>query len=244
MKKYALIGKSLGHSFSKAFFEEYFSVHQIDSEYTNIELSTIEEIRAVLDRKIHAGFNVTIPYKEEVIPFLDELDQTAEAVGAVNVVALNQGKWIGYNTDAFGFHQSIKPFLTNLHEKALILGTGGAAKAVSHVFQSIGIDVIYCSRNPQKENEFSYDLLNDYMINACKVIVNTTPVGTYPDIDRCIPFPFQALTPEHLIIDLIYNPEHTKFLREAKLAGATTLNGLSMLREQAMKSWEIWENCN
>ena len=240
MDQYALIGKSLGHSFSKAFFEDYFAINQVDAHYSNLELASIDEIQPILSAKSYTGFNVTIPYKESIIPYLDELDQTAKAIGAVNVVALRNGEWIGFNSDAFGFHQSIKPFLTNRHEKALILGTGGASKAVAYVFQSIGIDVIFCSRNPLKENEFSYDLLNSHMINACKVIVNTTPIGTFPDITSFIPLPFEALTSDHLVIDLIYNPEQTALLQKSKEAGAATLNGLSMLREQAMKAWEIW----
>jgi shikimate dehydrogenase len=156
-------------------------------------------------------------------------------------VAIENGKKIGYNTDAYGFHQSIKPFLTFHHERALIFGTGGSSKAVAYVFKSIGLDVIFVSRNSSDDsNQFNYSDVNETMIATCKVIVNSTPVGMYPTIDESIQIPFEALTEDHLVIDLIYNPPLTKFLSNAQESGATILNGASMLREQALKSWEIW----
>jgi shikimate dehydrogenase len=240
MRKFGLIGKQLGHSFSKAFFTEKFQDEHLSAVYDNVELSEINEIKAVIDTGSFSGMNVTIPYKEAVIPYLDELSDEAKAIGAVNVIAFQNGKTIGHNTDAFGFHQSIKPFLTNRHERALILGTGGASKAVAYVFQSIGLDVIYVSRNPQGAKQFGYSDINEHMLNACKVIVNCTPVGTFPNVDESIPFPYQQLTEEHLVIDLIYNPAQTQFLAQSAAAGATTLNGLSMLKEQANKAWQIW----
>lgn len=240
MRKFGLLGKHLDYSFSKAFFTEKFEREGIDATFSNFEIATIEEVTAILASADLAGLTVTIPYKETIIPFLDELSETARKIGAVNVVEFRDGKTIGHNTDAFGFHQSIKPFLTNLHERALILGTGGASKAVAAVFESIGVDVIWISRSPKNDLEFSYDSINEHMLRACKVIINCTPVGTFPAIDACVPFPFEFLTPDHLVIDLIYNPEQTKFLRESANAGATTLNGLSMLREQALKAWQIW----
>ncbi len=240
MRKFGLIGKHLGHSFSKAFFTDKFQQEHTDAIYENVELSEIDEIKAVLAAGSFSGLNVTIPYKEAVIPFLDELSDEATAIGAVNVIAFQDGKTIGHNTDAFGFHQSIKPFLTNRHERALILGTGGASKAVAYVFQSIGLDVIYASRVPQGAKQFAYTDINEHMVNACKVIVNCTPVGTFPNIDESVPFPFAFLTEEHLVIDLIYNPSQTLFLAQSADAGATTLNGLSMLKEQANKAWQIW----
>ena len=240
MHKYGLIGKTLGYSFSKGFFTDLFLKKGIDAVYQNHELQQIEEITAVFADTDLCGLNVTIPYKQSIIPFLDELSPEAAAIGAVNVVQFRDGKKIGHNTDAFGFHQSVKPFLTNLHERALILGTGGASKAVAHVFKSIGIDVIYVSRDPQKANEFPYEAINEHMLRACKVVVNCTPVGTFPDTEASVPFPFEFLTPDHLVIDLIYNPEKTKFLAASEAHGATILNGLSMLKEQAMKAWTIW----
>jgi len=241
MKRFGLIGKILVHSFSPAFFTKYFEQNGIDANYELFELENIEDCKALLSDKTISGLNVTVPYKIEIIPFLDELDEVAKSIGAVNVVAFREGKTIGFNTDAFGFQQSIKPFLTFKHERALILGTGGASKAVEYVFKQIGIDVLYISQNPEgKTKHFSYEEINEHMLNACKVIVNCTPVGTFPAIDECVPFPFQYLSSDHLVIDLIYNPAKTKFLEEAEKNGATILNGESMLKEQALKSWEIW----
>lgn len=243
MKKYGLIGRSLGHSFSKAYFTKFFDDQKIDAEYFNVELSEISEISKVF-ADAPAGLNVTIPYKEQVIPYLDTLSEEAKAIGAVNCIQFQDGKTIGHNTDAFGFHQSIKPFLTNKHERALILGTGGASKAVAYVLKSIGIDVLYCSRNPEGAKHFGYDEINNHMLNACKLIVHTTPVGTFPDVDRCIDLPFEFLTDQHLVVDLIYNPEKTMLLQRSELAGAQILNGETMLRQQAMQSWEIWNNAS
>lgn len=241
MLNYGLLGQTLGHSYSKAFFEEYFQKNQIVAGYSNFEIPDITEIKIVF-KQIIAGLNVTTPYKELVIPFLDELSDDAKLIGAVNVIQFKNGKKIGHNTDAFGFHQSIKPFLTNMHERAMILGTGGASKAIEFVFKSIGIDIIHISRNPSGSKQFSYNEINTHMVKACKVIVNCTPVGTFPKIDECVSFPFEFLTSDHLIVDLIYNPEKTKFLEHSELNGAAILNGESMLREQALKSWMIWNS--
>lgn len=237
--KFALLGKTLSHSFSKLFFTEHFTKIGIEASYTHIELAEISDVENLLKENF-SGFNVTIPYKESIIPYLDELSPEAKVIGAVNTIAFRNGKSIGYNTDAFGFQQSIKPFLTNLHEKALILGTGGASKAVAFILKNIGIDVLYVSRNPSKPIEFSYSDINEHMLRACKLIIKTTPVGTFPSITECPSFPFQHLTSEHLVVDLIYNPAETLFLQHAKQSGATILNGESMLKEQALKSWEIW----
>jgi shikimate dehydrogenase len=242
MKRFALLGTSLGHSFSKVFFEKYFTENQLNAEYDNVELESINLLRPILQERKYDGFNVTIPFKESIIPLLDGLDETAVKIGAVNVVALQNEKWIGYNTDAFGFQQSIKPFLMNVHERALVLGTGGASKAVSHVFQEIGIDVITISRTPKGTNQFSYGDINQFMVRACKVVVNCTPVGMYPNVNQCVTFPFNCLSPDHLVVDLIYNPEKTLFLQNATQNGAMTLNGASMLMEQALRALQIWNN--
>lgn len=239
MTTYGLIGRSLSHSFSKDFFERFFRDEQVDARYENFELAEIDLI-SELFRSDLGGLNVTIPYKESVIPFLDELSEEAQKIGAVNVIQFLDGKKIGHNTDAFGFHQSIKPFLTNQHERAIIFGTGGASKAVEYVLKKIGVDVIFVSRNPIGPNQFHYSEVNDHMLRACKLLVNTTPVGTFPNTDECIEIPFEHLTAEHLVVDLIYNPAKTTFLQRAEAAGATILNGSSMLREQALKSWKIW----
>lgn len=237
MKKYCLIGVSLQHSFSEAFFTEFFSRKNIDAAYRTLELSSVEEFTQLHD---YSGINVTTPFKESIIPFLDDLSEEARAIGAVNVVAYKNGRKIGHNTDAFGFRQSIKPFLTNRHERAIIFGTGGAAKAVNFVLSSLGVDVIFISRKSDEENHFLYSEVNENMIKGRKLLVNCTPVGTFPDSDTCIDLPYEYLTKDHLVIDLIYNPEKTKFLQNAARFGAHILNGESMLKEQALKSWEIW----
>lgn len=242
MRKFGLIGKSLSHSFSKSFFENYFSLNKIKASFDNYEFQNSEDLKAFLSRKDVLGCSVTIPYKEQIIPFLDDLTEEAKEVGAVNCIKLENNRWVGYNTDVFGFKQSIKPFLTNKHEKALVIGTGGAAKAVAYVLKEIGIEVLYISRTPKKRNEFGFEDINEYMLKACKLIVNTTPVGMFPNDHETIPFPFSFLTSEHLVVDLIYNPEETLFLKEAKANGAMILNGASMLKEQALKSWDIWNN--
>ena len=191
MPKFGLVGKTLGHSFSKQYFEDKFQKEGLNHTFENFELSNIEEIQRVFSVLDLKGFSVTIPYKEEIIPFLDSISEEAKVIGAVNCVQLlSDGQKIGYNTDAFGFHQMIKPFLTNEHERAIILGTGGASKAVAYVLKNIGLDVLWISRNPSKEKEFAYEAINEYMLRACKVIVNCTPVGTFPDIADCVPFPF------------------------------------------------------
>lgn len=238
MKRFGLIGKSLGHSFSPTFFKEYFEENQIDAQYELIELDSLDGCREKILE--FDGCNVTIPYKEEIIPFLDELSEEAEAIGAVNVIEVDNGKLVGHNSDAFGFHNSIKPFLTGAHERALILGTGGASKAVAYVLKNIGLNVFYISRNPADENQFSYEEMNEQMISSCKMIVNTTPIGMYPNDEDRIPMPYKCLTEEHLLVDLIYNPRKTRFLYEGEANGATILNGETMLKEQALKSYRIW----
>lgn len=240
MRKFGLIGKRLDYSFSKSFFTDFFQEQGVGALYENIEIPSISQIKPYLNIGEFSGFNVTIPYKVEIIPFLDELSSEAEAIGAVNTISCQNGKLVGYNTDAFGFQQSIKPFLTNQHEKALILGTGGASKAVEFVLKNIGIDVFYLSRNPKASNHFNYEDVNEHMLGAMKLIVNCTPLGTFPKVDEKPNFPTNLLSVDHFVVDLIYNPEKTRFLKEAEQNGATILNGLSMLREQALKSWEIW----
>lgn len=241
MRNYGLIGEKLGHSFSKEFFTQLFKDEKGEAGYANFELDDISKIQDVFKTEGLSGLNVTIPYKQAVLPYLDELSEEAKAIGAVNTIQFVDGKKIGHNTDAFGFAQSIKPFLAFQHERAIILGTGGASKAVAYVLENLGIDVIFISRNPKGEKQFGYDEINDNMLNACKLIVNTTPVGTFPQVDRCPTIPFDYLTEEHLVVDLIYNPEKTKFLQRAEERGAAILNGKPMLKQQALKAWEIWK---
>ncbi len=242
MKVYGLVGKTLQHSFSADFFSDYFVTENIVAKYQNFELAAIEDIQSVFDLK-PAGLNVTIPYKERVIPFLDELDPIAEKIGAVNTIVFDGDKKIGYNTDAFGFKQVIKPFLNNQHERALIFGTGGAAKAVASVLKEIGVDVIFISRDPLGKNKhFNYSEVNLQMLNACKLMVNCTPVGTFPNSADYLPLPYEGIGKDHLVIDLIYNPIKSMFLQKAENQGATIMNGEGMLKAQAMKSWSLWNN--
>lgn len=242
MKTYGLIGRSLKHSFSKDFFTSFFEKNGVSAEYVNIELPVESMLQEVLCNKIYAGLNVTIPYKEAVIPFLDELSDEAKAIGAVNTVKVLGEKRIGYNTDAFGFHQSIKPFLRNIHERAIVFGDGGAAKAVKFVLENLGIDVISVVRTKKHEDQFLFEDVNDCMMNVCKLVVNTTPVGTYPDVEDELPIPMDQFTEDHLVVDLIYNPDRTVLLREAEKRGSTVLNGKAMLHAQALKAWEIWNS--
>ncbi|MDG2465123.1 MAG: shikimate dehydrogenase [Crocinitomicaceae bacterium] len=240
MKTYGLIGEYLDHSFSKDFFTHKFTAEDIDARYENFALAHISEVESLLKWDELDGLNVTLPYKVAILTYLDELSEEARKIGAVNTVQFLDGKKIGHNTDAFGFAQSIKPFLTFQHERAIVLGTGGASKAISYVLDNLGIDVIKISRIPKGEKQFGYDEVNDNMLRACKLVVNATPVGTFPEIDKCPQFPFEFLTEEHLVIDLIYNPNKTKFLRHAEENGAVILNGRPMLEHQALKAWEIW----
>jgi shikimate dehydrogenase len=240
IKRYGLLGETLKHSFSKSFFTNFFEQNGINASYENFELKSKEEIKSLLQQPL-SGLNVTIPYKETVIEFLNELSPEAQAIGAVNCIQFNNGKTIGHNTDGYGFHQSVKPFLTNKHERAIVLGTGGASKAVVYVLKQLGIDCIFISRNPKGENQFGYSDINEYMLNACKLIVNCTPVGMFPNVDEYIELPFEHLTADHLVVDLIYNPVKTQFLQKSEAAGAQILNGETMLKQQALMAWKIWK---
>ncbi len=239
MKKYGLLGKSLQHSFSPAFFKDYFQSNAIDAEYELLELASIEEVRPFLEGSFQ-GLNVTVPYKESILAYLGDLTPEARAIGAVNTIAFRNGKTLGHNTDAHGFQQSIKPFLTFEHERALLLGTGGSSKAVAHVLKTLGIQVNYVSRNGAGPNLFSYESVNEAMLSACKLIVNCTPVGMYPLSEACPLKDLKGISERHLVVDLIYNPEETNLLHTARLQGAAVLNGLPMLHAQALMSWEFW----
>lgn len=244
MERYGLLGKRLDYSFSKTFFTENFQKEGIQATYENIELRDEDEVAQFFQNDVRAfkGLNVTIPYKRTVIPYLDELSSEAEAISAVNTIVIKDGKLIGYNTDAYGFQKSIKPFLRNVHERALILGTGGASKAVEYVLKNLGIDVFYLSRTPKGDRQFSYEQANEIMMNSFKLIINCTPLGTHPNITEQPNIPVEHVSEDHLVIDLIYNPEETQLLSKAKAQGADTMNGLSMLQHQALKAWEIWQS--
>ncbi len=246
MKRYGLIGYPLGHSFSKGYFEEKFKKEGLfDYTYELFPISTIKEIRGLLwERKDLKGFNVTIPYKEEVIPYLDEVDDAALKVGAVNTVKIVEGKLIGYNTDIYGFEQSLLKFL-NEHDsvpfpkRALILGTGGAAKAVAFVLSKLKIEFIFVSRK-QKKDYICYEDVSEAVMNNHQLIINTTPLGMYPDNLRFPVIPYHLLNKEHFLFDLIYNPSVTEFMRFGIAKGSAVKNGLEMLHLQAEQAWKIW----
>lgn len=240
MKQYGLIGKSLQHSFSKDYFEQKFKKIGVDAEYKNYESESLKDIKSLLNSDID-GFNVTIPYKEQVMNLLDQIDTVAKKVGAVNTLKKTSQGWIGYNTDVYGFRQSIKPFLEGHHNKALVLGTGGASKAVIYVLKNMGIDVIQVSRTSDK-GDFTYHQINEHMMRFCPLIINTTPVGMFPNTKKAPDLPYQYITEKHFLVDLVYNPVETVFLKKGKLNGAQIMNGKSMLELQAEKSWEIWNS--
>lgn len=242
MKLFGLIGHPLTHSFSKKYFEEKFKNEAINNcSYEFFDIDSIEKIKVIIDNNENLkGLNVTIPYKEKVIPFLNELSEEAKKIGAVNTIKIENSKLIGYNTDYYGFKQSLKPFIEINHERALILGTGGASKAVFHALNDLNIQCILVSRNPKKENEISYDEVNEYVLKYHQIIVNTTPVGTFPNVNEKPLLNYDCVTSQHLLYDLVYNPELTQFLAEGQRKGATTLNGYQMLQLQAEKAWKIW----
>lgn len=245
MKKFGLIGYPLGHSFSKNFFNEKFRSENICAEYVNFEISTIEDFNKVLKANpTLCGLNVTIPYKEQVIGYLDELDKDAAAIGAVNVIKIDRSKGklklIGYNSDVLGFTQSIEGLLEPHHKKALVLGTGGASKAINYGLKQLGLETLFVSRNRHNDNTITYSELTPEIMNDYKVIVNCTPVGMYPKADECPDIPYECLTPEHLLYDLLYNPDTTLFMKKGSDNGAIVKNGLEMLLLQAFGAWDIW----
>lgn len=248
MKKqqFGLIGYPLGHSFSMHYFTQRFAQEQIDAEYVNYEMPTITELPKMIQaRAMLKGLNVTIPYKEQVIPYLDALDpDTAGRLNAVNVIKIirdhDHYKLVGYNTDLIGFTNSIKPLLTSSHQKALILGTGGASKAIFQGLEDLHLIPTFVSRS-KKDGCLTYEELTPQIMATHTVIINCTPVGTYPNVAHCAKIPYHCLTPNHLLYDLVYNPEETLFLRKGREQGAKTKNGLEMLRLQAEASWDIWQ---
>lgn len=245
MKKYGLIGFPLTHSFSKRYFTEKFETESIDSTYDNFEIDNISKFPEIVKNNPELiGLNVTIPYKEQVIPFLDDLNESAKQIGAVNTVKIirnNSGVHLkGFNTDTFGFETSLKPLLKPHHKKALILGTGGASKALKYVLNNLGIDFVSASIEELKENEIRYEEIDKEMMKERLLIINATPLGTYPKVETYPNIPYLYLTEKHLLFDLVYNPEISAFLRKGIDMGATTKNGYEMLLLQAKKSYEIW----
>ena len=245
MDKYGLIGYPLEHSFSRNYFNEKFRNERIDAEYDNFEIPSIENFKEVLETTPNLrGLNVTIPYKEEVIRYLDELSPEARAIGAVNVIRVTHkgSKTVlkGFNSDVIGFTRSIESMLEPLHRKALILGTGGAAKAVDYGLKSLGLGTLFVSRTA-RSGVITYNDVTPDLIRSHKVIVNCTPLGMYPHVDSCPPLPYEAMDSHTLLYDLLYNPDETLFMQKGRQQGAITKNGLEMLLLQAFASWEMWQ---
>ncbi len=239
---FGLVGYPLVHSFSKGYFTRRFEeLNEPLCTYENFSIADISLFPGLVQANPSLfGLNVTIPYKESIIPFLNEMDEAAREIGAVNCIRIRNGILKGFNTDVFGFEMSIKPFLENHYERALILGTGGASKAVAYVLHKWGIPFHFVSRSPAGDQELSYDVLKADVMHHFPLIINTTPLGTYPDIDACPSLPYEGLTEKHFLYDLVYNPEETTFLRLGRLAGTKTMNGYAMLVQQAERSWQIW----
>ncbi|GAA4325449.1 shikimate dehydrogenase [Pontixanthobacter gangjinensis] len=242
MRTFGLLGKNIDYSFSRKYFSEKFSRENIDAEYLNFDIPSIERFPEVIQNKEISGMNVTIPYKEQVIPYLDRLDEHSSRIKAVNTIKFEKdGSLTGFNTDYWGFMEALKPHLQPQHSGALILGTGGASKAVAYALELLNIDHKFVSRTAEND-QFSYQQLGRDILDQYKLIVNSTPLGTFPNVEACPDIPFQYIGKNHLIFDLIYNPSETKLMRLAAEKGATTLNGLQMLKQQAEKAWAIWNS--
>lgn len=242
-KLFGLLGKNISYSFSRGYFTEKFKALNLDKhKYVNFDLQKIEGFSTIIEGNENLkGINVTIPYKEEVIPFLDNLDKTAKKIGAVNTIKFTKrGNLKGYNSDVVGFENSISPLLKKHHKKALILGTGGASKAIAYALKRNNIKFKFVSRNPEGKKQISYNSLTKEIIEKHTVIINSTPLGTSPDIEKCPNIPYQYITDNHILYDLIYNPAVTTFLSKGKEKGAVIKNGLEMLQLQAEESWRIW----
>ncbi|MEY3500131.1 MAG: shikimate dehydrogenase [Bacteroidota bacterium] len=240
--RFGLVGKNIGYSFSKAHFAKKFeALNLLDYSYENLDFQDIAEFPIFLhNNQDLKGLNVTIPYKESIIPYLDKLSKKATAIGAVNTIQFTKnGKLKGYNTDYYGFQKALEPLLQAHHKKALLLGTGGASKAVTYALNQMGIDTTYVSRN-SSENTIGYNQINAATFREYQIIINCTPLGTVPNVEVCPEIPYEYFNSNHIAFDLIYNPAETLFLQKAKQQGATIKNGLDMLVFQAEKAWEIW----
>lgn len=239
MNKFGLIGKNISYSFSKNYFEKKFETQNIDAEYKNFDINAINELKNIIQKEQLKGLNITIPYKEAVLPYLDSIDQEAYKIGAVNTVKIVGQKLIGYNTDCLGFMKSLFPLLEKQHTQALVLGTGGASKAITHALNSLGIEFQQVSRSPRK-NQFSYKNLTEEIIQNHPLIINCTPLGTSPNINDAPAIPYKYLNNRHLLYDLVYNPPLTTFLANGKKQGSKISNGQKMLEYQAEQAWNIW----
>lgn len=247
MKTFGLIGYRLGYSFSKKFFSEKFEKGGLSEyEYVNFELDSIDEFPNIFEKNPNiSGLNCTIPYKQQIMKYMDSIDSEAAEVGAVNTVKVIREngvmKLVGYNSDVYGFENSLKPMLGKKHQKALILGTGGASKAIKYILTKLGIDYVSASIEEQLyEKEIRYSEIDEQLIQECLIVINATPLGTFPKVDNCPDIPYQFITSSHVLFDLVYNPEITMFMKKGLEKGASVKNGLEMLHLQAIRSWEIW----
>lgn len=247
MDLYGIVGYPLTHSFSPSFFMEKFSKESIDATYVKFEIADISLFSEIIATNENLkGLNVTIPYKEQIMKFLDRLDPQAESIGAINVIKVNRNEGevelIGYNSDIIGFQNSLYPLLNKeTHAKALILGTGGASKAVAKALENLNVNYTFVSRAP-KDGFFIYENLNEEIMKEYKIIINTSPVGTFPNVEEAPNIPYKFISSEHLLYDLVYNPEETQFLRLGKEQGAIVKNGAEMLQLQALAAWDIWNS--
>lgn len=242
-KKFGLIGKNIAYSFSKSYFTKKFDTLKFsDFAYENFDIEKIDFVKDIFLQENLKGCNVTTPYKEKIIGFLDDLDPVAEKIGAVNtVLLLKNGTKKGYNTDPYGFEKSFAPLLKTHHKEALILGTGGASKAISYVLEKLKIPYQFVSRN-LSENQMNYKQLSEKTLEKYKIIINCTPLGTHPALEKCPEIPYEFLNEKHFLYDLIYNPSETLFLKNGKQKNTLIKNGLEMLALQAEESWKIWNN--
>ena len=244
-RTFGLIGYPLTHSFSRKFFTEKFANEHLDAEYLNFEIPSITDLPGLIVANPDLeGFNITIPYKEQIIPYLDEISDAAKEIKAVNTVKIVRNgtsySLHGFNTDIHGFQESIRPILQKQHKKALVLGTGGASKANVKALKNLGIETQLVSRSPKSTSEISYTSLDKEILSRYDIIVNTSPIGTYPKVEEKPEIPYSYITSDHLLFDLVYNPEVTAFLMQGIDRGSTTKNGLEMLHLQALAAWDIW----
>lgn len=240
--KFGLVGKDIDYSFSRGYFAEKFRDENLPHSYVNFDLQNISEFPSIFQTEAQIkGLNVTIPYKEAVVPYLDKLDKRAKKIGAVNTIRISKkGKLVGYNTDFYGFKKSLQPHLKKHHKKALIFGTGGASKAIAYALKQLKIEFYFVSRSQKEQVTFTYSDLTETTIAEHSILINCSPVGTFPNVNDCPDIPYDGISENHILYDLIYNPEETKFLQIGRLQNAITINGRKMLELQAEKSWEIW----
>lgn len=242
--KFGLVGKDISYSFSKSYFNQKFAQSSLPYSYVNFDLKDISQIEHIIIQEPKLkGMNVTIPYKELVIPYLNKLNKHARNIGAVNTIKiLNNNELIGYNTDYLGFKLSIEPHLKLHHKKALILGSGGASKGIAYALKLLGIPYKFVARSKREGIGLTYKTLNKDLIKEYPIIINCTPLGTHPNVDESPNIPFEGISSKHICYDLVYNPAVTKFMTLSKLHGATTMNGLKMLEIQAEEAWKIWSS--